>query len=868
MRSVFRWPVAVLLLAVLLALLWVSLPLLVTRYAETRLQAMGYTDVVIELDALDHRHAVIRRLHLASPELQMTVQEAELSYRLDALFDGRFEALRLRRLDLVQTAGSDTRLPDVRLLAGLLAAQWQAKIPFERIDVEQLRLLDAGGNETLRLELNLRRHASGLLAEILIAAEDGAVRRLLASQTTASGLDLILETGVESTQPALHLALRPAPGETQLQGTLQADVDAIRASWPRLLAGYAGRLHGEFSLSAATDDGMPFMLDLQGDALRLAGWGATSLRMKAEGLAREQDDHLRIEVAKPLTLHTVGLTGPDTSLARLHLELQGELALSDTAARAMSFTLNLQADEPRLTDWNATSLRLRTEGHAREQDARLTIELARPLAVHVAGLTGPDASLADLQLEWPGTIHWQAPRLDLAPDPAASLRLDRLVTRDLVLSGATLRELAMQVDFDDVVSITAPRLRVEDLAIASGPAEVRIPAADVNVRHTLADGTTDFGASTANIAVTADDVAIGLRDCRLQLTAAVKTRARMACQYGAEPTPIEANLEAGDSSGRVRFATGVLQPSSQSPLIRSVMPAWNQPFDLVTGRIIITGDLSWSPAPASGPALRATIDISEAGGFYERVLFSGLQGRAELQLLPELRSLSPAAFSIAQVDIGVPVGNVRATAELSPVRDQPLPRLLLTSARLDLLGGQVSGEQIPIDLNSEQHAFQLDVDGLSLADVVALQQTEGLAASGRLDGRIPVRIDPAGLTVSDGRLAARAPGGYIRYAPAGGSQSLEQAAPGTEVVFKILDDLQYQSLEVKADYTVDGNLLLNLAIKGRSPKLERTRPVHINLNLEQNILTLLKSLRYVDGLNEALDKDVQAYFRRHMQPAP
>jgi hypothetical protein len=92
---------------------------------------------------------------------------------------------------------------------------------------------------------------------------------------------------------------------------------------------------------------------------------------------------------------------------------------------------------------------------------------------------------------------------------------------------------------------------------------------------------------------------------------------------------------------------------------------------------------------------------------------------------------------------------------------------------------------------------------------------------------------------------------------------MQQAAPGTNIVFEILEDLTYHTLETKVNYAPDGNLILNLAIRGISPKLDEKRPIHFNLNLEQNVVQLLKSLRIADDIDDVLDKNVQDYYKKH-----
>ena len=89
---------------------------------------------------------------------------------------------------------------------------------------------------------------------------------------------------------------------------------------------------------------------------------------------------------------------------------------------------------------------------------------------------------------------------------------------------------------------------------------------------------------------------------------------------------------------------------------------------------------------------------------------------------------------------------------------------------------------------------------------------------------------------------------------------------GSELVFRILKDLNYDSLVIVANYEEDGEMDMKFAIKGISPHVDDLRPVHFNLNLQQNVLKLLQGLRYAEGLSSDIDRNVQKYFRKRKIP--
>ena len=85
-------------------------------------------------------------------------------------------------------------------------------------------------------------------------------------------------------------------------------------------------------------------------------------------------------------------------------------------------------------------------------------------------------------------------------------------------------------------------------------------------------------------------------------------------------------------------------------------------------------------------------------------------------------------------------------------------------------------------------------------------------------------------------------------------------------MFRIIEDLNYDSLVIDVNYQENGEMETMLALKGMSPNVDKKRPVHFNLNLQQNVLKLLRGLRYAEGLSEDIDRNVQKYFRKQENP--
>ena len=86
--------------------------------------------------------------------------------------------------------------------------------------------------------------------------------------------------------------------------------------------------------------------------------------------------------------------------------------------------------------------------------------------------------------------------------------------------------------------------------------------------------------------------------------------------------------------------------------------------------------------------------------------------------------------------------------------------------------------------------------------------------------------------------------------------------PITGIALDALKDFRYSHLSAGVNFSPEGRLTVNLQLKGSSPELDTDRPVHLNINTEQNLLSLLKSLRYAQGVSEKIDNKVRRLYEK------
>jgi hypothetical protein len=312
-------------------------------------------------------------------------------------------------------------------------------------------------------------------------------------------------------------------------------------------------------------------------------------------------------------------------------------------------------------------------------------------------------------------------------------------------------------------------------------------------------------------------------------------------------------------------AAGTLAVSSIDPIglnaqddrLSDLWTPWPYPFDLLNGIIRVIANAAWSRSNEF--TLHTKIHADNTSGHYNDITFSDLSFVQQLEILPTLRSTKPGEIFLAQLDSGVIASNISTSVSLQSTVTGSLPSIVVKDLYGEILGGSFIADNIVFDLNADSNRFDIKAEDIDLAEIVAAQQLEGIEVTGRVDGRIPIMIDQQGIVIEQGKFVSKVRAGTIRYNPAGGTEQLRQN-PLTGIALDALRDFRYSHLSADVDFKQDGTLTVNLKLKGTSPELDTKRPVHLNINTEQNLLSLLKSLRYAENVSTGIDEKVRSKY--------
>lgn len=212
---------------------------------------------------------------------------------------------------------------------------------------------------------------------------------------------------------------------------------------------------------------------------------------------------------------------------------------------------------------------------------------------------------------------------------------------------------------------------------------------------------------------------------------------------------------------------------------------------------------------------------------------------------------------------GVVLNNINASTQLNwssqSASSQETKEALLQTADIninasaDTLGGHLLLPKFSLDLHQPSEAY-LVLQALDLAQLLTIQPQQGIYADGIFDGVLPMQIVDGKVSVTGGKLAARAPGGLIKVGNNPAVMQMRSSQPYLDFAFSALEELHYSELSSRFDMAANGDAVLHVNVKGKAKDIER--PIHLNYAQEENMLQLLKSLQIGDRLQQDIEQSM------------
>lgn len=318
--------------------------------------------------------------------------------------------------------------------------------------------------------------------------------------------------------------------------------------------------------------------------------------------------------------------------------------------------------------------------------------------------------------------------------------------------------------------------------------------------------------------------------------------------------PIALTRQASDGAIRLDATLPEVFLRAGNP-VAATLADWPQVLDLNNGRLQGSARID---LPASGPlAASGRFSGKGIGGIYDRTELTGLDAQLSIALQRNQLRLEIPELTVREANPGLTFGPLRFIGEFTgPIDTLEKGRLAWSMAEVRLLGGRFWLEPGAADLAANSQGLKAHLRGLQLPLLLDAYPTEGLTGTGVIDGEMNVQRSEAGISIEQGSLKAREPGGALQFRSAK-IQALGRSNPAMRLVTEALDDFHYDLLASDVHYASNGTLNLGLKLHGRNPALEGGRPINFSINLEEDIPALLTSLQLSDRVSETIQRRVQ-----------
>lgn len=309
------------------------------------------------------------------------------------------------------------------------------------------------------------------------------------------------------------------------------------------------------------------------------------------------------------------------------------------------------------------------------------------------------------------------------------------------------------------------------------------------------------------------------------------------------------SLSSGD--GGMALSLNETTFSESEPLSALVRQQWLN-MDVAAGTVSGSAQLQWSALDEdlqlSGPA---SIYLDALSGHVEDTLLVGVSTEAQGEFLNwnELISAPDLTASIEMIDIGLPTRNVQWQYSFNTLERE----ILISELNSELFGGKVEVADFRLDPDNLDQDLTLVLSRLNLESIVELAGYPQLFVDGLISGYLPITLANGQILVHEGLVGALRPGGNIRYTPVN-SAAVNQTM---ELVNEALSNYQYETLDTRVFYDENGDLRMEVQLQGINPDMNGGQPINLNVNVTDNIPSLLQSLKAGQEISERLEQRLQ-----------
>ena len=919
MRDPFRSMRVVVVVIVAIVGVWLALPSVVSTVLERWFERQGYEQVIVRFGHPGLRSMTIPIItltqRLTGEIVTLSINNSQIKYTLLGLLAGHIDLFVLPDVSIEIGMGHgkgdglhplrDEAAPDApdSLLNVLTTSDLVQRLPLlpcDEVHIDRVKVFReqaTGPLQTVMMTGTVKQQRGALVAEMLLQGVDTIPYELRVSGESLADMFLQLRAAQPNAAPIVLWRSEAVRKETQVQlkGVMEVNVQElapflalavpIGPEWQRVNGSvtvhWAGTAASGVPVAALwKDSGTEVHATVQVEAAlpELKGYGK-DISVKATGTLSGNALLVHWAIA-PGTLATASVsvrtmpvpTVLEHLLSGLHpvaidstQEIKGELFWTESPPRfSASGVLTVSYGSPgELVYIELAGTQM--SGHGRTIDRAEAQVLIKS---HLPAAMSDPLGITQAAGEFRGVVTLNGTVLRGIMKPGSAATFARFRKDPVVATRAVLQlEEPLSVDFDTMTgqwsigpaafAWVAPQIQLAGSHATTQQVTIRLDRANGSAKSWNAQATmTIKGLMLTQPSSLPVDIAVRVNADPLSVKADIQAQSQE------KSVMLDAHLEQMLSSGRGKLH-GTFGPVTFDPAtfrLRQLLSPWPYAVDVMEGTVAGTFDAAWAQNAEQHVQMQASsaeVVIQRLTGKYRDIVLTGLNTKLNLvaEGVERIATSRPAEVTIASVNTGVEITNIAMTAQGEWDLREKLPLIEMREFRCELLGGAATSQGVRADLARPPYALTVLVRQLDLSKILSLEQQKGLQGNGLLDGSIPITVTARGLTVKDGFLEARPPGGVIRYeASPETTRMVTQANTNMQVVLQALHNLQYNVLQVGAQYMEDGTLHLRVRLEGKNPDQHKSPPIHFNLTVQENIPALLKSLRLVEDIEQSVQK--------------
>jgi len=767
--------------------------LVLNTLAKSALSQLGFEISSLEVTHLGINSVAVDELVLNSADQRVVLSRIHAQYSLSQLLAGTLQSLSIGKIELRSLSNSDTSNDEASISLASLLESFDA-LPVSDIYLPNIEILNS--EQSYRIGLGLQSPPLHIAGDAEFKGMLGAIIEFDIQRTDSRQLSI--ETKIliaEALVSESAVDVNVAENAITVTATSTLFVEPLRAQFENFMPASTTILNESFTLQSNFE-----VQELLGTP------SITQLSLVIDS----PSSSLQINQESDL--------GSNTMQLQLPLSVEGEIA---TATGAMQLALSKIYGSGNWTLEDATA----QSEHSFENTQ-----------LHCTSFTN-----CAMQSDWQSNlISWRyGEYLGENTRMSAPLRIN--------YSNSEMRLAA------DFVQILVPSVRTSsESAISELTTNLQLDQVEFRVGDVTSGGF-NFSSSEFRLENNIADISNPAYSGKLRLEADTLT--------GIVEIDLDQRLRLGiglqhyflRDTGDVVLQLASYEFTAAEPLSALIAPK-QLDADIVAGKIEGLANISWSKQLDNswrfgGPI---ALKIDQFSGYYADYFFVDLNTDlfAEATTPLGIQVGNPAHASLSRIDIGLALEELSWQYKFDTLAGE----LQIINFDTALLGGKLSIPAIRYNRENDRQQVDMVLANLRVDSLVNLVEYPGLEADGLISGYLPFIIEEDTISIEKGLIAALKPGGHIRYTPADSTPSTN---PSLRLVNDALSNYQYHTMNTEVFYSEEGELLLNVQLRGSNPEMNEGQAINLNVNITDNIPSLLKSLQASRIITDELERFVR-----------